>query len=382
MFINFWYPAELAVNIKADPVKCKLLGQNLVLFRDSEGEARCLSNVCVHRCASLANGWTKNGRVVCPYHGWEYNAEGHCMHIPSLGKDQQVNMARAKVDAYPTQERYGIVFVFLGDLAENERPPLMEVAEWDQPGWRSTIASYQWKANYRRVIENALDFSHPEFVHLVGRRGEDPDYHVPDYQIEEHAWGAGAEVSFTRPKGMWRFAGEGTKTTTRAGTTFYGPAQFLTKIHIGPRMKTYQYAFEAPLDEFNVRTFLVNARNFFTSPLFDRMANKRNMTIAEEDRVIAENIEPIIGREGSSADLTVKADKIQLTYRQKLKEWESMGWRIDMAAIRAGYPAKDTYVIPSPQRRETGNWVFETVPLISDQSDAGAEISKTSEAQD
>jgi len=364
MFINFWYPAELADTLKSDPVKCKILGQNLVLFRDSDGVARCLSNVCVHRCASLANGWTKGGRVVCPYHGWEYNGEGRCEHIPSLGRMKALNMARARVDAYPTQERYGIVFVFLGDLPEEERPPLMEVEQWDQPGWRSTTASYQWQANYRRVVENALDFSHPEFVHLVGRKGEDPDYHMPDYDIEEHAWGAGAHVTFTSPKGLWRFAGDGAKTTTRAGTTFYGPAQFLTRIHIGPKMKTYQYAYEAPIDEYNVRTFLVNARNFFTNPLFDRMANKRNMTIAEEDRIIAENIEPVIGRDGPTDDLSVKADRIQMVYRDKIKEWEARGWRIDTETINAGYPGKDLYVIPSPQRRQSGNWVFETVPMI------------------
>ncbi len=143
MFINFWYPAELSENVSIDPVKCRILGQSLVVFRDSEGTAHCLSNVCVHRCASLANGWVKDSHLVCPYHGWEYNSEGKCTHIPSLGRAQQVSMPRARVDSYPTEERYGIVFVFLGDLPESERPPLMEVEEWGNPDWRSTIASYQ-----------------------------------------------------------------------------------------------------------------------------------------------------------------------------------------------------------------------------------------------
>jgi len=373
VFINFWYPAELSANVKDQPVKCRILGQSLVVFRDENGAARCLSNVCVHRCASLANGWTNEGKVVCPYHGWEYNGEGKCTLIPSLGRDNQgAGMARAQVDSYPTEERYGIVFVFLGDLPEAERPPIMEITQWGQKGWRPTLASYQWKANYRRLVENALDFSHPEYVHLVGRKGADPDYHVPDYEIEENEWGAGAEVTFTRPKGMWRFAGEGTKSSTTAGTTFFGPNQLVTKIHIGPKMKTYQYMFEAPIDEYNVRTFLVNCRDFFINPIFDGMANSRNMKIAEEDRVIAEAIEPVIGRETSSADLSVKADKIQMNYRRKLKEWEAKGWRIDTEAIGAGYPGKDFYVIPGPRRRESGNWVFRPVPMMSGSTDSGA----------
>ena len=129
-------------------------------------------------------------------------------------------------------------------------------------------------------------------------------------------------------------------------------------------MKTYQYMFEAPIDEYNVRTFLVNARNFFISPIFDRMAHSRNMKIAEEDRVIAEHIEPVIGCDGPTDDLSVMADKIQIVYRDKIKEWEAKGWRIDTEALQAGYPGKDLYVIPSPQRREFRNWVFNTVPLI------------------
>ena len=56
MLINFWYAAELAGSLRDKPVKVRLLGQNFVLFRDSHGLARCLSNVCIHRCASLADG--------------------------------------------------------------------------------------------------------------------------------------------------------------------------------------------------------------------------------------------------------------------------------------------------------------------------------------
>ena len=60
----------------------------------------------------------------------------------------------------------------------------------------------------------------------------------------------------------------------------------------------------------------------------------------------------------------MSASKAGIAYRRKLQEWEAQGWRIDMEAINSGYPGKDVYVIPSPQRAESGNWVFDTVPLM------------------
>ncbi|ARN73266.1 aromatic ring-hydroxylating oxygenase subunit alpha [Oceanicoccus sagamiensis] len=363
MFINFWYPAAMAEELKQQPIKVKMLGQNMALFRDGEGRPHCVSNICVHRNASLANGWVQEGKLVCPYHGWQYNGEGKCTYIPSLGPDGQANMPRAQVDAYPVVERYGLLFVFLGDLPENERPPIMPVDEWQQPGWRTTLSEFNQKAYYRRVVENALDFSHPEFVHFVGRKGADPNYSMPDYEIVSHEWGAGSSISFKRQaKGLMKYfrdsGGE-----SEAGTTFWGPHQFVTRIKIDEKMKAYQYAYALPVDEYTLRVFLVSCRSFFLHPWLDRLADYRNGLIAAEDREITEAIEPIIGREGASADLSVKCDAIQLSYRKMLAQWEQNGWRIDTEKMASMYRGKDALMIPGPGRRESKTWVFDTVPM-------------------
>ena len=117
MFINFWYVAGRADEISDQPLKRRMLGQDFVLFRDRQGKAHCLSNTCVHRGGSLAGGKVKGDCVQCPYHGWEFNGDGVCQRIPSLGSQAGIP-ARARVDAYPTEERYGLVFAFLGDLPE------------------------------------------------------------------------------------------------------------------------------------------------------------------------------------------------------------------------------------------------------------------------
>jgi len=366
MFINFWYPADFSESVTDKPIKVKILGQHFVVFRDSKGQAHCLSNVCVHRCASLANGWVKEDHLVCPYHGWEYSGEGKCQAIPSLGYDTKIKLSRAQVDSYPTVERYGLVFVFLGDLPEDQRPPLMDIEQWGDPAWRCNASERTMKANYRRLVENALDFSHPEFVHLVGRKGADPDYKMPDYDVDYKDWGAGSHIMFkSQAKGFWKYFRKNTETQASAGTYFHGPNQFVTRIHIDSRMKAYQYIFQAPIDEYSTRTFLVSCRNFFTSKLFDKISHKRNMIIAEEDRVITEAIEPVIGRDDAVSDLSVKVDEIQIIYRNHLKQWQEKGWRIDTEALANAYPGKDIYMVPSPARRVSKSWVFKALPMLS-----------------
>ena len=86
------------------------------------------------------------------------------MRIPSLGDDAKMP-ARAKVDSYPVQERYGIVFAFLGDLPESERPPLYDIEEYGTPEWKSQLYVLKLGAYYERSMENGLDPIHNEFVH-------------------------------------------------------------------------------------------------------------------------------------------------------------------------------------------------------------------------
>ena len=80
--------------------------------RDSKGKPNTLSDTCIHRGGSLSGGVVREDCIQCPYHGWRFNGEGSCERIPSLGKEAKIPK-RARVDANPTEERYGIVFAFL-----------------------------------------------------------------------------------------------------------------------------------------------------------------------------------------------------------------------------------------------------------------------------
>ena len=138
MYINFWYPILRSEDLgPGKPEKVKVLGCNLVAFRDDEGKAHVLSDTCTHRGASLGGGWSLAGKprivnncIVCPYHGWEFGGDGECKNIPSIGYGTKPP-PRAKVDSYPVQEKYGLIHVFLGDLPEAERPPIIDIPEQD-----------------------------------------------------------------------------------------------------------------------------------------------------------------------------------------------------------------------------------------------------------
>jgi len=160
MYINFWYPVCTTDDLKAtEPLRVQILGLRFVAFRDADGKPRVLSDTCVHRGGSLSKGQVVDGHVVCPYHGWRYGGDGKCALVPLLGADAKPP-ARAKVDSYPVEEKYGIVFAFLGDLPQEKRPPLYEIEEYEDEAWRATeIMILEIDCFYERSIENGVDFS-------------------------------------------------------------------------------------------------------------------------------------------------------------------------------------------------------------------------------
>ncbi|MBL8642657.1 MAG: aromatic ring-hydroxylating dioxygenase subunit alpha [Rhodospirillaceae bacterium] len=366
MYINFWYPACLSEELTADkPLYVQMLGCAFVAFRDSAGQAHVLSNICVHRGASLAHGKVKGDAIECPYHGWQFQgSDGVCSKIPSLGKDGKIP-ARAKVDSYPVQEKYGLVFAFLGDLPEAERPPLMDIPEWGQDGWAITRMNNTWKANYLRSQENTLDPAHTEFVHpSMGYQGGREDYNVPDLKVIERDWGVGTMTTFVSPDlpsaAMKGVKGEG---GMEAGAGHHGPAHTWTYLHFSPKAHAHQYSFKRPIDRFNFQSYFIQFRNFKTEAAVDAPMYERSLAVAEQDRVVVERLAPVLTPASSTEEVMVKADLVITKFRERLQEWEDKGWRIDVDKMDA-LKDKKMFSIPSPARRTTKGWALDPVPLL------------------
>lgn len=367
MLINLWYVAEWSKNLKDRPLRVKMLGQRFVLYRDSGGQAHCLSDVCLHRGGSLAGGWVKGDCVACPYHGWRYDGDGKVALVPSEGEDY-TPPDRARIDSYPTQEAYGMIWVFLGDAPEEERFPLPEFAEYGDPAWRMLHDDWHWKADAARVVENGIDIAHSSFVHPVfGMEATAQANHIVSIESNEYQ---GHSENLQYPpqfKENWlrkRMRKERQPTVTLPGWHLNGMIARI-RIDINPKMSIIMFDANTPVDEDNTRTFATQLRNFFRHPLFDRGSRKRLRKIFAEDTAIVEQAAPNYLPERLANELSVPDDKFMSAFRlARLRLIEQKGWRID--SQRAAELGKSRVLtIPSPQRRLRPDlkWVMDTVPL-------------------
>jgi len=368
--MNFWYPVGRSEDLLPDePLRVTVLGLPFVAFRDGAGRAHVLSDTCVHRGGSLSAGWVSGDRVVCPYHGWQYGADGRCTHVPSLG--DRSPPARAKIDAYPAQERYGIVFAFLGDLLEDERPPIYDVEEFGAEGWKSELYILDVNCYYERSVENGLDPIHNEFVHpLQGAPMMDPEAQGRPLPVTEIPWG----TKFFLP-----FPGKLDEETTlakkrgdtvdgAAGSWHQGPNQLVTWIEFrSPNddvvTSFHQYFFEQPIDENHTRIFFLNMRDWLLEEKHDKTVRDVTLRITSEDIAILESLRPVCSPATNTKEVLVPGDNAVVRYRECLREWERRGWRIDRKALRDA-PGDVAVAIPCPARRESGNWVLDPVPLV------------------
>jgi len=389
MYINFWYPIIRSEDLSYDkPEKVKVLGCNLVAFRDENGAAAVLSDTCVHRGGSLGGAWSAgpqvprmvNGCVVCPYHGWEFGSDGHCKNIPSIGYGKKPP-ARAKIDAYPVQEKYGIVFAFLGDEPQESRSPLLEVEEYGQEGWMANeVLVLEVPYYYERSIENGLDPAHNEFVHPThGHTAINRDtYHVREYDTEDHrqGWGFWFMHEFDVPplpqKGHPTSPDSDTpwgntqteRSNIFAGGGTYGPNIMPTYINVTKNKMFRQYFFEQPVDENFTRIFFLNMRNFLLDPKHNGPIHARNKVVAQQDIDILSTMYPERTPLSPTKEVLMPADKAIVAYRDWLEKFDDMGWRIDIGAFKDNDGTDTAYAIPCPDRRTSGNWVIEAVPLI------------------
>ncbi len=366
MYINFWYPVALTKEVTNEkPVEAEIMGLKFVAFRDGDGQAHVISNTCIHRGGALGRGKIKGDCVECPYHGWQFSGDGKCQLVPTNPVDQKPP-ARAKVDAYPTEEKYGIVFAFLGDLPAAERPPIYDIPEYGSEKWRANdIVVFEINGYYQRSIENGMDGAHNEFVHpLQGAPSIIENLRKYDIDVkDESEWGCGfmfaASGSMSEDTKMLG-AGEG---RTVAGSSIHGPNTLITRIIFSEDRAFAQYFFEAPVSDCKTRIFFVNMRSWMLEEEMDKRIIDINMQIAKEDIDIIEGLEPVRTPKSTAKEVLTKADAPIYRYRDFLKTWDDRGWRIDWKEMQ-NLRGDVAFAIPCPTRRTEKNWVLDPVPLM------------------
>lgn len=176
---TLWHPVALADALSQAPLAVQLLGEPLVLWRDAAGAAQAWPDRCPHRGARLSFGRVTEGRLECPYHGWQFDASGHCVAVPAL--PTFLPPASHRVPVHAVQEAHGLLWV---RLAEGPATLPAFAAEADDRLRKVNCGPYVVETSAPRVVENFLDMAHFAFVH-EGWLGARQAAAIDDYRVEE-----------------------------------------------------------------------------------------------------------------------------------------------------------------------------------------------------
>jgi phenylpropionate dioxygenase-like ring-hydroxylating dioxygenase large terminal subunit len=184
LFREYWLPALLSEELPAadgDPLRIKMLGEELIAFRDTDGKVGLLQNNCPHRGASLFFGRNEEAGIRCVYHGWKFDTQGNCLDMPNEPAESDFKH-KVKAVAYPTTERGGIVWAYLGP---RKTPPSLPDLEGNMlPGAQAW--AYQQSANWFQILEGHIDTAHVSFLHYGGIQPQDvPPNTFSEYQLQQ-----------------------------------------------------------------------------------------------------------------------------------------------------------------------------------------------------
>ncbi|KAL1199509.1 Chlorophyllide a oxygenase [Cardamine amara subsp. amara] len=154
---NFWYPVAFTADLKHDtmvPIDC--FEQPWVIFRGEDGKPGCVRNTCAHRACPLDLGTVNEGRIQCPYHGWEYSTDGECKKMPST------KLLKVKIKSLPCLEQEGMIWIWPGD-----DPPSSTLPSLQPPSGFVIHAELvmDLPVEHGLLLDNLLDLAHAPFTH-------------------------------------------------------------------------------------------------------------------------------------------------------------------------------------------------------------------------
>ena len=159
---NSWYVVALSSQLQDRLEPRRILGEAVVLYRKTDGQPAALEDACPHRKLPLSMGRIKGDAVECGYHGLTFDCAGTCIDAAT----QPRIPAFARVRSYPVRERYGLIWIWMGEPEKAAHHDLFEIGTYDNPRWHVTQGDNMLvKCNYLWVVDNLLDPSHVAWVH-------------------------------------------------------------------------------------------------------------------------------------------------------------------------------------------------------------------------
>lgn len=166
VFRRFWLPALLSEELPGadcNPVRVKMLGEDLVAFRDSDGKPGVIDAYCPHRGAPMFFARNEDCGLRCLYHGWKFNVDGQCVDMPNIPHGDTAK-DRMRTIAYPAVEAANMIWVYMGP--PDRRPPFPEFPYTAEvPKENVYVTRYEINCNWLQAQEGDYDPSHAKFVH-------------------------------------------------------------------------------------------------------------------------------------------------------------------------------------------------------------------------
>ena len=163
MFLrNYWYVCAWPHEVGRDMLARTICNEPVILFRREDGTPAALEDRCCHRHLPLSEGKLVGDAVQCGYHGLMFDTAGACVQVPG----QTHVPPDARIKAYPVTERYGLVWIWMGDTARADEALIPDTHQNDHPDWTSLGGVTHIACNYQLFVDNLLDLTHETFVHV------------------------------------------------------------------------------------------------------------------------------------------------------------------------------------------------------------------------
>ena len=321
VFRKFWHAVmPLSLLAGGTPQPFKLLGEDIVLFLDAQGQPAALKDRCCHRTAKLSKGWCVDGALQCGYHGWTYNAAGRVIRIPQYEPDRAIP-ADYCTPAYRCVARYGYAWVAL----EEPIAPIPEVPEFGDPAWRTIFQFYErWATSPLRALENSFDNSHFSFVHRA-TFGVAAQPKPSRYALVEQPGGFCAEtvIAAANPPAFQRVSGSSEPLTQRhMRNAYYVPFSRRLDIEYPSGVRHIIINCFTPIDDGHLQLCQWLFRNDTEADCPAQLLIDFDHVITREDKDILESTDPdaLVDTRRRGVEFSMDSDKPGMLIRKQLME--------------------------------------------------------------
>jgi phenylpropionate dioxygenase-like ring-hydroxylating dioxygenase large terminal subunit len=304
-FANQWTAIALSSELGGGkPLGLEIAGERIALFRDTQGKAHALIDICPHRGVALSLGKIIDGCITCPFHGWRFDGSGTCVKVPW---DPDAKLENLGASPLPLVEQTGLLWLYTAvGPAPATGPAIPD--ELMRSDFRLAGFAVDWNTHWTRAMENMLDFPHLPFVHTgtIGKSMRKPAEHGRmDMIFEETPFGYASRIQINGKD--------------EPGELDYHFPNIMV-LHIPMPWRTLTLCIACvPIDDNRTRMIIVSMRNFLKLSMFDWIFRAMNNRVASEDKPILETSCPAeVPPQGQ--EQSVRLDKPTLYFRRLYRE--------------------------------------------------------------